>query len=45
MIDFNKSLVSHKKTVSAHCAIKKRRPKDQLTKENKQFLKKIGLLK
>lgn len=45
MIDFNKSTVSNSKMVSAHCAIKKRRPKGQLTKENKQFLKNIGLIK
>jgi hypothetical protein len=32
-------------SASTHQAIKKRRPKVQLTKQNKQFLQSIGLIK
>jgi hypothetical protein len=45
MIDFNKSVNLCKKVTSTLCATKKRTPKGQLTKQNKQFLKIIGLLK
>lgn len=45
MINFNKSSESDKKETSHHCTIKKRRPKGQLSKENKQFLKSLGLIK
>jgi hypothetical protein len=48
MIDFNKSnktLVSLTNNTSTHRAIKKRRPNVQLTKQNNQFLRALGLLK
>lgn len=45
MLDFNKSVNPSKKTTITLRAAKKRTPKEQLTKANKQFLKIIGLLK
>lgn len=45
MIDFNKTSVTIKNSTSTHQAIKKRRPKVRLTKQNKQFLQSLGLLK
>lgn len=48
MINYNKTVTSNMKCFSTHCAIKKKRPKEQrskLTKENIQFLKNLGLLK
>lgn len=45
MIDFNKTSSSLKNSVSTYRTIKKRRPKVQLTKENKLFLKSLGLIK
>lgn len=45
MIDFNKTSLPIKTRASTHQAIKKRRPKVQLTKQNKQFLQSIGLIK
>lgn len=43
MIDFNKNQVMTFKRTSTYCAIKKGRPKPKLTKENKLFLKSLGL--
>lgn len=45
MINFNKTSVSVKNITSTHQAITKRRPKVKLTKQNKQFLQSLGLLK
>lgn len=45
MIDFNKSSMKTKRGITSKCTIKKIRPKIKLTKENKKFLKLIGLLK
>lgn len=45
MINFNISYETAKKETSLHRTINKRRPKSQLSKENKQFLKRLGLIK
>jgi hypothetical protein len=45
MIDFNKTSVAFKSSTSIHPAIKKRRRKVKLSKENKEFLQYLGLLK
>lgn len=45
MINFNKTAVSLQNETSTHRAIEKRRPKVRLTKQNKQFLQSLGILK
>lgn len=45
MIDFNKNSVVSTNHITSKCTVKKKTSKIKLTKDNKKFLRLIGLLK